>query len=295
MATMTGQPINRIDGPLKVSGKATYAYEHWDAGEPLYGFIVGATIGKGRIVQIDTAGAERSPGVRMVMTYRNAPAQGTRDASIPSQYSRAYPMLSGPDIHHYGEPVALVVATTYEQARAAASLVEVEYGVLPGHFDFAKRLDKAYAPKAVNAGLATDSAVGNFDTAFKSADVKIDQVYTTPYQLSQPMEPHCCLAVPNGDDLTVFVSAQILAEARTAIASTLKIDPLALCRRRLRLQARDPRRDDPGGACRARVEGTRQDRDDPAADLSPCQRASGNEPAGAAGRRAGRPAGRSRP
>ena len=228
MATMTGQPINRIDGPLKVSGKATYAYEHWDVGEPLYGFIVGATIGKGRIVQIDTTGAERSPGVRMVMTYRNAPAQGIRDASIPSQYSRAYPMLSGPDIHHYGEPVALVVATTYEQARAAASLVEVEYAVLSGHFDFAKRLDKAYAPKAVNAGLATDSAVGNFDTAFKSADVKIDQVYTTPYQFSQPMEPHCCLAVPNGDDLTVYVSAQILAEAHTAIASTLKIDPLRI-------------------------------------------------------------------
>ena len=54
MTTMIGQPINRVDGPLKVTGRATYAYEHWDAGQPLYGFIVGATIGKGRITRIDT-------------------------------------------------------------------------------------------------------------------------------------------------------------------------------------------------------------------------------------------------
>src|SRR5882724_5005161 len=94
MATIIGQPISRIDGPLKVSGRATFAAEHWDVGQPLYGFIVGATIGKGRITAIDTAGAERAPGVRMVMTYRNAPAQGEADPSIRSAYSRAFPTLS---------------------------------------------------------------------------------------------------------------------------------------------------------------------------------------------------------
>src|SRR6185295_6403122 len=61
MTTLTGQPINRVDGPLKVSGRATYAFEHWDVGQPLYGFIVGATVGKGRITRIDTGRAERSP------------------------------------------------------------------------------------------------------------------------------------------------------------------------------------------------------------------------------------------
>src|SRR5947207_1652387 len=210
--TTIGQPINRIDGPLKVSGQATYAYEHWDVGEPLYGFIVGATIGKGRVAEIDTTRAEHSAGVRMVMTYRNAPAQGRPDPSIPSQYSRAYPVLSAPDIRHYGEPVALVVAATYEQARAAASLVDVAYAVEPGRFDFAKQLDEAYAPKAVNAGLATDSAVGDFDAGFARAEVRIDQTYTTPYQFSQPMEPHVCLVVPRGEDLTFYVSAQMLRE-----------------------------------------------------------------------------------
>jgi xanthine dehydrogenase YagR molybdenum-binding subunit len=112
--TMIGQPINRVDGPLKVTGQATYAYEHWDAGQPLYGFIVGATIGRGHIARLDTSRADRSSGVRLVMTFRNAPAQGTPDVSVPSEYSRAQPALSSPEVHHYGEPVALVVATTFE-------------------------------------------------------------------------------------------------------------------------------------------------------------------------------------
>jgi xanthine dehydrogenase YagR molybdenum-binding subunit len=225
--TMIGQPINRVDGPLKVSGRATYAYEQWEAGQPLYGFIVGATIGKGRITRIDTTRAERSSGVRMVITHHNAPAQGVPvpDPSIPLSYWLAQPALSSPDIHHYGEPVALVVATTLEQARAAANLVEVEYAPEPGHYDFASRQAQAYAPKAVNARLATDTVVGDFDAVFDAAAVKVDQHYTTPYYFSQPMEPQASLAIPRGDDLIVYVSTQIVDAARTSIAKTLLIDP----------------------------------------------------------------------
>jgi xanthine dehydrogenase YagR molybdenum-binding subunit len=225
MATIIGQPVDRIDGPLKVSGRATYAAEYWNVGQPLYGFIVGATIGKGRIAAIDAARAEQAPGVRMVMTHRNAPAQGKADPSIPSAYSRAFPTLDSPEIHHYGEPVAFVVATTYEQARTAAALVEVSYAAEPGRYDLAARLDHAYAPKTVNAMLETDSAVGDFDAAFGQAEIRVDASYTTPYQFSQPLEPHACLAVPDGENLTLYVCAQIVAEARTAIASTLEMDP----------------------------------------------------------------------
>lgn len=225
MATMTGQPISRVDGALKVSGRATYAYEYGDVGRPLYGFIVGATIGKGRITRIDSTRAERAPGVRLVLTHRNAPPQGQPDPSIPSQYSRAFPVLSGAEVHHYGEPLALVVAESYEQSRAAAGLVDIEYAVEPGRFDFARELDHAYAPEKINAGLATDSAVGDFERGFAGAEVKIDRVYTTPYECSQPMEMHACMAVPRGADLDLYVSAQMLGEARTAIASTLRIEP----------------------------------------------------------------------
>jgi len=224
--TLIGQPINRVDGPLKVSGQATYAYEFWDVGQPLYGFIVGATIGKGRIARIDTTRAERAAGVRLVMTHLNAPAQGiaTPDPAIPLPYWEARPELIGPEVHHYGEPVALVVATTFEQARAAANLVEVEYAAEQGHYDLAARQDQAYAPKTLIAGITTDTAVGDFDSAFAGAEVKVDQRYTTPYEFSQPMEPHACLAVPDGDDLTLYVASQIVNAARARIARTLQLD-----------------------------------------------------------------------
>jgi xanthine dehydrogenase YagR molybdenum-binding subunit len=210
---------------LKVCGQATYAYEHWDAGQPLYGFIVGATIGKGRITNIDVSQAEHSPGVRLVLTYQNAPAQGTPDLSLWVYPARAYPVLSGPDIHHYGEPVALVVATTLEQAGAAASLVEVQYDREPGHYDFTARQGQAYSPTKVKGRWDTDTALGDFDSALATATVTVDRCYTTPFEFSQPMEPQACLVVPRGDDLTVYVSIQTINNARTSIASTLRIDP----------------------------------------------------------------------
>jgi xanthine dehydrogenase YagR molybdenum-binding subunit len=220
---MIGQPIDRVDGPRKVTGRATYAYEQWEAGQPLYGFIVGAAIGRGRITAIDASPAEASPGVRLVLTHRDVPEQGRPDPSVFSPYARAHPTLSSTEIHHYGEPVALVVATTFEQARAAASLVRVEYDAEPGHHDLAARQEHAYAPAIVKF-FPTDTAVGDFEAGFADAEVTVDSRYTTPYQLSQPMEPHACLAVWDGDDLTVYVSAQVIASARASIASTLMID-----------------------------------------------------------------------
>ena len=118
--TLIGDPISRVDGPLKVTGQATYAYEEWGAGDPLYGYIVGATIGKGRVAEIDSKQAEQAPGVILVMTHLNAPEQGVTNESAPLDYWLPEPMLNGPEVRHYGEPVALVVATTFEQARAAA-------------------------------------------------------------------------------------------------------------------------------------------------------------------------------
>ncbi|MFI9047062.1 molybdopterin cofactor-binding domain-containing protein [Streptomyces sp. NPDC053427] len=222
---MIGQAVNRVDGPLKVSGRATYSYEHWGADQPLYGFIVGATIGKGRITRIDTESAEAAPGVHLVMTHHNAPTQGVRDESVSFEYWRAQPVLTSPEIHHYGEPVAFVVATTFEQARAAAGLVDVEYTGGRGRFDFAEQEGEAYIPKVVNAGIPTDTAVGDFDAGFDAAAVRVDQHYTTPYEFSMPMEPHACLVEPHGEDLVVYVSSQIVDAAHASIAGTLRMDP----------------------------------------------------------------------
>jgi len=222
---MIGQPISRVDGPVKVTGRATYAYEYRQDEAPLYGVIVTATIGRGRIQEIDVSHAERSPGVRAVITHQNTPAQGARDESSPVPYWRARPTLASPRIGHYGEPVALVVAATLEQAQAAASLVRIAYAAEPGHFDFMANAERAYAPKQLVFGLPTDSAVGNFDAGYDSAPIKIDRQYNTPYCFSQPMEPNACLAVPRGEDLVLYVSTQIVDAARSSVASTLKIDP----------------------------------------------------------------------
>ncbi|KOT88568.1 xanthine dehydrogenase [Streptomyces sp. NRRL F-5755] len=222
---ITGRALNRVDGPLKVTGRATYAYEQWEAGQPLYGVVVGATIGKGRITRIDTAEAERAPGVHMVMTHRNAPAQGPRDESVQFEYWRAQPVLTGPDVHHHGEPVAFVVATTFEEARGAAGLIHVEYAEERGRFDFAAHQSEAYVPKVVNAGLPADTAVGDFAAGFAGAPVRVDQRYTTPYEFSMPMEPHACLVEPRGEDLIVHVSCQIVDAAWTSVAATLGIEP----------------------------------------------------------------------
>ncbi|MCE0763241.1 xanthine dehydrogenase family protein molybdopterin-binding subunit [Pseudonocardia kujensis] len=223
---MIGQALDRVDGPFKVTGRATYAYEHWEAGQPLYGSVVGATIGRGRIARIDTHRAGRSPGVHRVLTSHDLPAQGTPDPSLPFEFWRAHPVMSGPDVDHYGEAVALVVAATVEQARAAADLVDVEYTVEPGSFDFAAGLEQAYVPAGPIYGIVpVATAVGDFEAGFGSSPVTIDERYTTPYELSQPMEPHACLAVPDGEDLIVYVSTQIVDAARASMASTLRMDP----------------------------------------------------------------------
>ena len=117
MAPYIGAATSRIDGPAKVTGRATYAYEYWPDKAPLYGVIVTATIGRGHIREIDLSQAQRSPGVCEIVTHENAPAQGARDELSPTPllYGRARPTLANPQVGHYCEAVALVVAATLFQ------------------------------------------------------------------------------------------------------------------------------------------------------------------------------------
>ncbi|ACP21598.1 predicted oxidoreductase with molybdenum-binding domain (plasmid) [Sinorhizobium fredii NGR234] len=223
---LVGQSIARIDGPLKVTGRATYAYEHAVNGAA-YGYILGAAIAKGRIVEIDSRKAEQAPGVLHVMTHRNAPAQPefgpAVTPTVPEVFSRARPMLNSDRVRFHDEPVALVLAETFEAARAAAALIDVRYEEERGAFDLPARLADAYAPRRTNAGFETDSAVGDFDRAFAAASVTVDATYRTPYEHHNPMEPHATLAVWSGDEVTVYTSAQTLANFQAGLASTLSI------------------------------------------------------------------------
>ncbi|MGX9117455.1 xanthine dehydrogenase family protein molybdopterin-binding subunit [Mesorhizobium sp. BHbsci] len=223
-----GRPVDRIDGPLKVTGNATYAYENALDGTA-YGYILGAAVAKGRIAEIDTAEAERAPAVLLVMTHRNAPAQPdfgpAVTPTVPEVFTRARPALNSDRVRYYDEPVALVVAETFEAARAAAGLIKVRYDEEPGLYDLPGRVADAYAPKRTNAGFETDSVVGDFESAFAAAPAKIDATYRTPFEHHNPMEPHATLAAWSGNELTIHTSAQTLANFRAGIASTLRIPP----------------------------------------------------------------------
>jgi xanthine dehydrogenase YagR molybdenum-binding subunit len=221
--TIIGQAIDRVDGPLKVTGRATYANEHWEAGVPLYGHMVGARIARGRISVIDTALAQDAPGVRLVMTHLNAPAQQTPDPMALLPTTEPLPCLNTAEIDHYGQPVALVVADSIEVARGAASLIHVEYESEPGRFDFESVEDEASIPPRV-LFWPPESRVGDFDRAFDRAEVTVDVQYRTPFEFAQPMEPPACLAVPHGEDLTLYTSTQVVSWAREQIARTLRID-----------------------------------------------------------------------
>lgn len=228
-SAVIGKPVDRVDGPLKVTGRATYAYEHVPDQAPAYGVILGATIARGRIAAIDTAEAERAPGVLHVMTHRNAPPQAAFGPpvtpTVPEVFTRARPMLADDRVRFHDEPVALVVAESFEAARAAAALIRVRTEEEAGAFDLAGRLAEAYAPSRTNAGMRTDSAVGDFESAFAAAPVKLEALYRTPYEHHNPMEPHATLAEWSGDTVTIRTGAQTLANFRGGIANTLGIPP----------------------------------------------------------------------
>jgi xanthine dehydrogenase YagR molybdenum-binding subunit len=216
---VVGLPLDRLDGPAKVSGAAKYAYEHNDAAPgAAYGWIVGSAIGKGRIAAIDTREAEDTDGVLAVVTSKNAGPLGKAQRNAAT-------LLGGPEIEHYDQAVALVVAETLEQARDAAKLVRVRYAREKGRFDLAAGKDRAAAPPPILDRLPADTKVGDFEPAFAAAAVKIDQTYTTPDQSHMPMEPFATTAAWSGGKLTLWTSNQMIAWGVQDLASTLKMKP----------------------------------------------------------------------
>jgi xanthine dehydrogenase YagR molybdenum-binding subunit len=213
---VVGKPLDRIDGRLKVTGGARYAYEMQQ--DALYGFVVEASIGKGTIRSIDTSAAEKAPGVALILTHRNAPEQGS------GNHREAHPVLTGPEVTHYGQPVAFVVAESFEQARAAAYLVNVKYDRDSGKYALGSNLNSARPPQQKD-GAPPDSKVGDFAGAFAAAPVQIDVTYTTPLQSHAMMEPHATLAMWDDDKLILHTANQMLSQGQQAVATTLKIPP----------------------------------------------------------------------
>jgi xanthine dehydrogenase YagR molybdenum-binding subunit len=213
---VVGQATDRIDGPMKTSGTAPYANDRHDiAPKPAYGFVVGSAIAKGRIRSIDVSEAKAAPGVLGVVTAKEAGQLGKGDRNTAK-------LLAGPEVQHYHQAVALVMAESFEQARAAAQRVRVDYAPAEGKFNLAAAKGAAQKPERMIGG-SPDTAVGDFAAAFAAAEVHLDETYTTPDQAHAMMEPHASIAVWNDDELTLWTSNQMINWAAIDLAKTLGI------------------------------------------------------------------------
>ncbi len=219
MTANIGAPLDRVDGHLKVTGAAKYSAE-WPMPGVAYGFMVLSTVASGRIRDIDTSRAMREPGVLAVMTHRNAPHVVTADDKAGVDKG---PMVLQSDIIAYDrQPVAVVLADTFERAQHAASLVIVHYDRERPQTTFA--MGTPYKPKAVH-GKDADTVRGDAAAALAAAAVRVDHVYTTPAEHHNPMEPHATIARWDGDSLTVYDASQGVFGVRTRLAGMFGIPP----------------------------------------------------------------------
>lgn len=209
-----GKPTDRIDGPLKTTGTAPYAYDRHDVvANQAYGYVIGAAIAKGRISSINLGDAKAAPGVLAIVTAENAGKLGKGKWNTAN-------LLGGPEIDHYHQAIGVVVAETFEQARAAAQLVSVNYIRAEGRYDLAAAKNSAIKPDRITGG-PPDTAVGDFTGAYAAAPVKLDATYTTPDEAHAMMEPHASIAAWNGDKLTVWTSNQMIDWSADDVAKTL--------------------------------------------------------------------------
>ena len=215
-----GKPTDRIDGPFKVTGTAPYAYERNDvAPDPAYGFVLGAGIGKGRIAGMDTAAAKAAPGVIVVLTALDIPKLGLGKMNFAA-------LFGGPVVQHYHQAIAVVVAESFEQARAAAALIRVDYDRQQGRFDLAAAAGSAPlvgGDSGEGSGAPPVDKVGDFEGAFAAASVKLDATYTTPDESHAMMEPHATTASWDGNKLTLWTSNQMIAWGKDSIAKIFGI------------------------------------------------------------------------
>ena len=212
---VVGQPLDRIDGPKKVTGTAPYAFEY-ALDDVTYAFPIQSTIAKGSIVSIDTSAAHAIPGVLAILTHENAPRLQAKEAEFAILQSNA--------VAHRGQFVALVVAETLESARQAADAVVVHYDEQP--HDVVLRVDDAnlYKPEKVNPNYEADTTSGDVEAALAAAAASIDQTYRTPAYHNNPLEPHATIAKWSGGSVILYDSNQGAHMMRDTIARLFELE-----------------------------------------------------------------------
>jgi xanthine dehydrogenase YagR molybdenum-binding subunit len=216
-----GQPLSRLDGRLKVTGGAQYTADVPLTGA-LHGVIVHSTIANGRTISIDTGPAERAPGVVAAFTYRSMP----RMNPTPKPWSHLHPFgqgylpLQDDQIHYAGQPVALVIANTPDQAAYAGTLVKVEYDEKPPVVFNAETAKHAIDPPQFLWPVS--SSVGDPAKGLADGAIRVEGVYTTPDRHHNQMEPHATMATWDASGaLTIFDSTQHIFGMRELVSIVL--------------------------------------------------------------------------
>ena len=200
-----GKEMSRVDGVAKVTGKAKYAAE-FQVSNPAYGYLAMSRIAKGVIKSIDTNAAEKSPGVVKVFTHLNALKVADKD--------KAFRALQSEKIVFSNQPIALVVAETFEQARAAANLIRANY---------AEEKSMTDAKGAQTVPARSGKPRGNPQQVLESAPVKISAEYTIPIEHHNPMEMHGAIALWENEKLTVFDKSQGVHGVREHLAQSFSV------------------------------------------------------------------------
>ena len=224
MPRYIGKEMSRVDGVAKVTGKAKYAAE-FKVPNLAYGFIVNGSIAKGTIKAIDTREAEAARGVIRVFTHQNTPKLGPKRSTEeappranPPEEDKSFRALQSERIFFNSQPVALVVAETYEQARYAARLVKVTYSAEKHVTDTEAVRESARATTRLPSPTR-----GNPQEAMGSAPVRIEAEYRIPIEHHNPMEPHAAVAFWQDEKLTIFDKTQDVYGVRAHLASSFNV------------------------------------------------------------------------
>ncbi len=222
--SVLGRPLDRVEGRLKVTGAARYAADHPVPGL-VHAVLVTSTIAKGRIAAIDARGAEAAAGVLAVITHDNADRLPGRPRGEPGE-DRALTLLQDAVVRYAGQPIAVVVAETFEQACHAAGLVRARY--------LGARHDVSWPPAGARGARPRhedepDTARGDVACALGTSEVRIERVYRTPLEAHTPMEPHATIALWEGPrKLTLYDASQGVFACRERVARLLGLRPAAV-------------------------------------------------------------------
>jgi xanthine dehydrogenase YagR molybdenum-binding subunit len=221
--TVVGKGRARVDGPLKVTGRAMYASDHHFPGM-LYAVPVGATIANGTVQSLDTSAAEKVPGVRAV--YHRANIGKLFKVSLNQDFSSSGPTIldeNRPPFHddvirYYGQYIAVVVANTFEQAMAAATKVKATYKT-----EKPNMMAELLAAPTTAEAARVESERGDAEGAFAAAETKVDATYYLPPETHVPIELHATVAIWDGDTFTLHESTQAVVNHQSVMAQMLGV------------------------------------------------------------------------